>query len=301
MMSLVAFAGMDNPEDRETFALTLDGQVLLRYQSAPMTEPKGGEAFQGSDFIHPLKTPSGFVVTGLQPDDHLHHFGLWWPWKYVETEGRQILCWELQEGEGLIRAEGAEKTADGFAAKSVYLDRKHQNGARVLIKETLHVSVSDIFHPVSEVQGYWLDLEIIHENPMEKPLTVVPYRYSGFALRATPFWNKDNSRLSTSEGKDYDASNFSRARWVSIEGENDLGGRSGVVMMSHPGNHDHPETLRTWDKQTENGAIFVNFNPVKETAWVLESGKSYSRKYRIFVYDGELPLTAAEQLWLRYQ
>ena len=61
---------------------------LLGYQKQPMAKPVGGDKFKGSNFIHPLKTPSGFCLTDLQPEDHRHHFGLWWPWKFLKAEGR---------------------------------------------------------------------------------------------------------------------------------------------------------------------------------------------------------------------
>ena len=58
----------------ELLPLSVDGKELVFYQASPLANPKGGDAFKGSNFIHPLKTPSGFVVTDLQPLDHLHHF-----------------------------------------------------------------------------------------------------------------------------------------------------------------------------------------------------------------------------------
>jgi hypothetical protein len=55
--------------------------ALVEYRIEPIKNPAGGSTFKGSNFIHPLKTPSGFCVTDSQPNDHPHHFGLWWPWK----------------------------------------------------------------------------------------------------------------------------------------------------------------------------------------------------------------------------
>jgi hypothetical protein len=57
----------------------VDDKELITYQAKPMKDPRGGEGFKGSNFIHPLKTPAGFIVTDIQPEDHYHHFGLWWP------------------------------------------------------------------------------------------------------------------------------------------------------------------------------------------------------------------------------
>jgi len=274
------------------------GKPLVNYQSKPLSNPKGGDRFKGSDFIHPLKTPSGFVLTDIQPGDHLHHFGLWWPWKYVSNDGRKVLFWELQKGEGIIKAREAKKTEDGFVAESVYIDRKAKGGPEVWIEETVDAKVSDIVE--SPARGYFLDLAIRHVVAGQSPLEIVKYRYSGFALRGTAEWNRDNSTVLTSEGKDYSESNFTRARWVLVQGENGEGGKAGVLMMSNPANHDHPEKLRTWDPGTHNGAIFINFNPVQVEPWTMRPGKEYVRLYRLFVFDGSLDAGEAEKLWQMY-
>ena len=135
---------------------------------------------------------------------------------------------------------------------------------------------------------------------MDKTVTVTTYRYSGFCLRGTPHWNKDNCSVLTSAGKSYEDSNFTRAKWVKIEGDAGNGRTTGVLMMSHPENRDHPELLRTWNPKTANGAVFVNFNTVQEKPWVLNPGKKYIRNFRVFVYDGALSVEQAEKMWQKY-
>ena len=283
---------------KEVLQLTIDGQNMGSYQAAPMRAPKGGKRFKGSNFIHPLKTPSGFVVTDSQPDDHPHHFGLWWPWKYVVTNGRKVLCWELQKGDGIIEAQGGEQTDQGFTAKSIYIDRKAPGGPGTLIHETLNVAASTSRN--RPARGYLLELEIVHEVAGDAPLEVLKYRYSGFALRGTPQWHAGNSTVLTSAGKDYTASNFTRARWVRVEGDAASGQTAGVIMMSHPDNHAHPEKLRTWDPKTHHGAIFINFNTVQDQSLTFQPGCEYIRRYRLFVYDGKVSVEEAEGLWKDY-
>jgi hypothetical protein len=286
-------------DDQNKLEIKKGGKTVLVYRAKPLTNPKGGANFRASNFIHPLRTPSGFDVTDTQPPDHLHHMGLWWPWKYIETDGRKVLCWELQQGDGIIRAQGAESTPQGFTSKSIYVDRKAPGGPQTLLNETLNAKVSDIFE--NPARGYNLDLKIIHETAGSKPVAVSKYRYSGFAIRGTAIWNKDNSTVLTSEGKKYDAANFTRAKWVRIEGSAAGGNTAGVLMMSHPDNYDFPELLRAWDSKTHNGAIFVNFNSVQDKPWIFKPGKEYARKYRLFVYDGTITAAEAEQLWQNYK
>lgn len=278
--------------------IPVGNQDLVSYQAKPMANPKGGEKFQGSNFIHPLKSPSGFVVTAIQPADHLHHFGLWWPWKYVEVEGRKILCWELQQGDGLIEAKASELTVEGCTTHSLYIDRKAPGQPQTVIHETTRITTSSIVDRPS--RGYHLDIEITHEVALDKPITVSTYRYSGFAIRATSAWTNGNSSVLTSEGMDRDTSNFTRAKWVRVQGESTPGQSAGVLLMSDTGNYDHPELLRTWNRSTHDGAVFINFNSVQAKPWVMEPGQPYTRKFRAFVYDGTLTADQAEALWKQY-
>jgi len=109
----------------------------------------------------------------------------------------------------------------------------------------------------------------------------------------------ENSTLLTSEGAKRPTANGKQARWTRVEGTNGKGGTAGLLMMGATSNHNHPERLRTWNKHY-NGAIFVNFNPVMGESWTFEPGTTYTREYRLFVYDGTLSVKAAEQLWKAY-
>lgn len=278
--------------------LSQDDKELVSYRFQPLEHPEGGEKFAGSNFIHPLRTPSGFCITQLQPHDHLHHLGLWWPWKKIKIDGREIITWELQKGEGLIQARKAERTETGFTAESDYIDRKAPGGAVIVLKEK--ATVNRVVFKTETAKGYYLDFNIVHRCATDQPVEVVKYRYSGFSIRASEHWNKNNSTILTSEGKDRYGANFTRATWVKAEGEVPNTGKAGFLMMGHPTNFSHPELLRTWDKQ-HNGAIFANFNPVQDISWYFEPGQSYARRYRIFVYDGELDKTQAERLWKEYE
>ncbi|MEM6885678.1 MAG: PmoA family protein [Verrucomicrobiota bacterium] len=270
---------------------------VAAYQAAPLSNPAAGDQFKGSNFIHPLKTPSGFVVTDSMPEDHPHHFGLWWPWKFVEVQGRKILCWELQQGQGIVEAREHEPIGNGYATHSVYLDRQAERGPKAILKETTRITTSPLMDIPAD--GYLLDLSITQQCAGDQPVTIPQYRYSGFALRATPRWNKDNSTILTSAGKDRYGANKSQAAWIKFEGEADNGSLAGVLMMGHPKNHSFPERLRTWDKW-HNGAIFINFNPVQDEPWIFSPGKAYTRQYRLFIYDGTITADEAEALWQEY-
>ncbi|HEX5791578.1 MAG TPA: DUF6807 family protein, partial [Luteolibacter sp.] len=105
---LPASAGFEAANQNGRIVISDGGKVVFAWQLLPLTEPKGGPQFAGSAFIHPLCTPAGFTLTQIQPDDHLHHFGLWWPWKMLEVDGRKFNTWEIQEKQGRHVADKVE-------------------------------------------------------------------------------------------------------------------------------------------------------------------------------------------------
>jgi hypothetical protein len=142
-------------------------------------------------------------------------------------------------------------------------------------------------------------MAITHSCATEAAVEVVKYRYSGFSIRGTASWNKDNSTLLTSLGKEQIGSNFTRADWVRVQGDAAGGSKAGFVMMSHRQNRDTPNLLRTWEDM-HGGVTFINFNPVQEKPWYFEPGKEYTQKYRLFIYDGSVDAEQAQKLWLDY-
>ncbi|VGO22635.1 DUF6807 domain-containing protein [Pontiella sulfatireligans] len=294
----VAFAEFSFKDNDGVMTVSQEGQELFGYQFQPLENPVGGDKFKGSNFIHPLKTPSGFTGTDFQPVDHLHHFGLWWPWKKIKVDGREIITWELQKGEGLNQGRKAVPTKTGIVAESDYLDRTAPDGPLGVLHETTQIGIENFKTTLAD--GYFLDFDIEHRCSTELPVEVSKYRYSGFSIRASKDWSKDNSTILTSEGKRRLEANFTRAVWVKGEGAVPMGESAGVLMMGHPSNHAHPELLRTWDTQ-HNGAVFANFNPVQDASWNFEPGKAYARRYRVLVYDGEINKEQADRLWEEYR
>ncbi len=276
---------------------------LLRYQITPMRAPKGGQKFAASTFIHPLRTPSGFVVTEAQPSDHLHHLGVWWPWKYVSVDGKRFNGWELQFGEGMVRGEGVSRLGSGpvlawFDATSQVIDRHNYDTERVILEEEATVRVWRIGE--APARGYVLDITVSHRPAVDEAVEIPQYRYSGFGYRGPGTWDKDRSTLLTSEGRQRADSNFTAARWVRVAGEAGEGKAAGVLLMMHPDNASHPEKLRTWDATMHDGLIFLNVNPVQDAPLTIEPKQTHVRRYRLFVFDGEVDEAEAERLWRDY-
>jgi len=209
-------------------------------------------------------------------------------------EERKVLFWELQAGQGRVEARHAKETGKGFRAESAYTIFA-KGDTEDWIREKIEARVSDLVDTPAE--GYFLDIEIGQSVLGEEPLEILKYRYSGFSLRSTAAWNRKNSIMLTSEGRQHPESDMTHAKWVLVQGPKDSGGEAGVLLMSHPENHGHPEYLHTWDPGLAKGGVFVNFNPVQSESLTMHAGLEYIRRYRLFVFDGEIDSDAAERLW----
>jgi hypothetical protein len=275
--------------------------LLFAWQSTPLANPIGGEKFKGSAFLHPLCTPSGFQWTDSQPADHLHHFGLWWTWKYLEVDGARFNVWEIQNGQGGHVARSVRQLAGGPDR----LEWEFQNDVVVskpgqpdltAIHETARVGLA-----MSGTDAVVIDVAL-HQRAADLPVRVVENLYSGFSWRGPGSWNKDNSRLTTSEGHGRDDANGTPARWVLCSGPTPNGSASVLLMSAAIDLAGTPEKLRVWDSSAQNGKPFVNFNPVTQTALPLDDGHPAvsKRQYRVVAADRVIDAAAAEAEWRKW-
>ncbi len=273
---------------------------MFAWQRAPLDSPKGGEKFATSAFLHPLRTPSGFEWTAIQPADHLHHFGLWWPWKFIEVDGTKYNCWEIQEGEGAHVARSAKlvlESPDKLEWEFINETVIKKPGAAHLaaIHETARVGLS------MDGDAEVLDISI-SQKAAASPVRIVEYRYSGFTWRGPVSWNKDNSKMITSEGKGRNEANGTPARWVVVSGPTPDGQASVLMMSAAVKVAGTPEHLRVWDSKNGDGMPFVNFNPVLENPLPLDDAHPAvsRRNYRVVAADHMIDAAEAELAWKKW-
>jgi hypothetical protein len=131
----------------------------------------------------------------------------------------------------------------------------------------------------------------------QSPFKILAYRYAGLGWRTTGFWNDSNCVVLTSEGKTRANTDNTNARWCIVQGSLPEG-YGGAVMLSYPGNYNHPEPMRIWTLGTNRrGDMFANFSPTKDMDWTLLPGKTYMLKYRFVVFNGKFDKEKAESSW----
>jgi len=287
--------------DAETTIYSGDRPVLS-YVHKETLPPEGiNPLYKRSAYIHPLWSPGGERLTRIQPPDHYHHYGIWNPWTRTSFGDRKVDFWNLAAAQGTVRfAEYLDLEESRDHAKI----RVRQDHIYFLEDGSEEVGINEIWEVKAQNTAdnqYIVDLTTILNTPLEGGILLEAYRYGGgIGYRATERWNTDNSTVLTSEGKTRKDADASHARWTIIEGESSVPeGRSGILFLSHPSNRAHPEPMRMWppDSQDGIGNVFFEFCPIRHQEWKLEQGKDYFLKYRMVVFDGKLDATSAEQLW----
>ena len=314
---LAALAGCSPQESvvleksEESFTLKRGDTPILTYQKAVTMPPEGVDvSWRRSGYIHPLRAPSGGIVTSVHAEDHYHHMGLWHAWVRAEYGTPEVVLdfWNIGERKkirdepllmstaGRVRYVGTKETRDaGFTVlqeQVAYLDGLEAEPTVILSEE---FAVDASFEDGANV----VDYVVRQTNASEKTLTFSQYRYGGgLAYRGPLTWNKDNSDYLTSEGLNRTNSHLTRARWIAMFGpaEEGDGQDATVVVLCHPDNHDAPQRLRTWD----NGRMFLNWVPIQETPWSIAPGETNTLAYRIVVFDGRVDAEMIETFWDRY-
>lgn len=282
------------------YILSLGERELITYNFKEVMPPDGvNPLYARSAFIHPLRSPRGEVLTRIQPSDHYHHYGIWNPWTKTTVMGREIDFWNLVKGEGTVQFAGLIQQTEGELYSSLLVHHKHvvfeDAYDQIAINELWDVRLWD----VSLEDVYIADLSVVLNTPLEEGVLLEAYRYGGgLGFRATERWGRHNATLLTSDGKTRADADGTEARWVIAEGESNFG-RSGILFLSHPNNRMHPEPLRVWaeDANEGEGNFFIDYCPIRHQEWQLERGKNYSLRYRMIVFDGEMDVESAEAFW----
>jgi hypothetical protein len=274
--------------------ISMDGKPVLAWQLAPIAEPVGGAKFAASAFIHPLHTPAGFECTQIQPADHLHHMGFWWPWKHVQVDGKTYNTWEIQEGQGAHVARKATPLPGGntWELQNETIIKKPGGEPTTVITETTRMVLGQT------ADARTVDLEI-RQQAAVPAVMISEYRYSGFSWRGPAGWNRHNSTMLTSGGHSRDNANGQPARWTLVTGKTPQGDATVLILSAAEKVCGTPEQMRVWDSNAHEGAVFLNFNPVQTKALPLDDKHPAvaHRKYRIVLADRVIDAAEADAKW----
>jgi hypothetical protein len=297
-------AGIVLEKDEKDLRLYLDGKPILDYRYG-MTSPPDGVSplYKRSGFIHPLWTPEGEILTRIQPPDHYHHYGVWGPWTKTSIDGREVDFWNLNSGQGTVKFDGFLSEYEGavyggFQALQNHIDFGAKGEDQIALNELLDVRAWN----TNQGRKIWMvDYTSTINSPLRNGILMEAYRYGGgIGFRATEKWTKDNCSVLTSDNKTRADADSSFARWCIVEGESAAKeGRSGILFLSHPSNRKHPEPMRVWplDSNEGRGDMYFEFVPIRHEDWEIFPKQNFTLKYRMIIFDGEMDASAAELYW----
>lgn len=286
--------------------LVKDSIPLLTYRYEMTFPPKGVDSiYKKSGYIHPLLSPYGDTISRIHPPDHYHHYGIWGPWTHVQIDGERVDFWNLVKGQGTVLFDdfnwvSSGKTYGGFSVRQKHINLKAAQDKRIALNEDLEVKVWDL----GRADRYMVDYTTSFSSPLDNGVLFEAYRYGGgLGMRFTERWDKDNSSVLTSEGKDRLTADGSNARWCMVRGESADGkGTNGVLFLSKPENKSHPEPMRVWpiDGNEGRGDMFFEFCPIRHQEWKIEPSKAYRLSYRMVVFEDKLSVEEAESYWQHF-
>ncbi|MBM3832311.1 MAG: hypothetical protein FJ403_03340 [Verrucomicrobia bacterium] len=280
--------------------ITNSGKPVLDYQAEPgeLPRPDIKPVFRRGGYIHPVRSPSGIVVTDDFPRNHIHHHGIWFPWTKTEFEGRQPDFWNMGEGKGKVDFVALGQTWSGpvhggFTTTHRFIDLMAAE-PKAALNETWEVRVYKT--GVGEKALCMFDLVSTQECASSSPLILPQYHYGGLGFRGNWQWNgKDKTTFLTSEGEtDRVKGNETRGRWCHIGGTVD-GQLTGIAILCHPDNFRAPQPMRLHPSEP-----FFCFAPSQLGSWEISPGKPYISRYRFIVQDGPPDKAELDRLWNDY-
>ena len=281
--------------------INVAGQGVLAYQMDRDQLPRADidVRYKRAAYLHPVRSPSGAVVTGNFPANHPHHHGIWSSWSKVQFQGRATNFWETVEQKGNTEFVGLERSWSGavhggFVARQQMIDLTGGKSTAA-VNETWEVTVLAVegVAPAARV----FDLVITQAAAAADPVVFPKYHYGGTSFRGRDEWNgKDNLVVLTSEGATTrDTANMSRVRWIYFGGVVEGGRTAGIAILSHPDNLHSPQPIRVHPEMP-----YICFAPVQMGDIRLEPGRPYVARYRYVVTDGAPDRARIEAHWNGY-
>jgi hypothetical protein len=277
--------------------LSAAGAEILNFRTDKTKKPRSEikDEILRAGYLHPVRSPSGAIVTGDYPSNHAHHHGIWTPFTKAVFQGRATDFWNMQskKGEEQLRAIGRTWAGDvhgGFDAELRMTDLSGPAPIDALIDRW---SVRAYAVPGAPKPMHVFDLTTTQTCATNDPLELPQYHYGSFGLRGPEAWDgKDGARFLTSEGiADRKKGEGTRARWCYLGGKTSAG-LSGTAVLGFPDNFRFPMPLRLHPDMP-----YFSIVPQKLSAFSIQPGKPYVTRYRFVVTDGEPDAKLFDDCW----
>lgn len=251
--------------------------------------------YERTNYIHPLYSMTGNVLTEDFPDDHPHHRGIFWAWHQIIYKGKQIadgwscenISWEV------VNAEVNKKKEQMFLNNEVLWKSSLEGVQQIpIIRENSRIVV----HRARE--GYRVIDFDIKISALTDGLKIGgsddPKGYGGFSLRLK--LPQDITFLSVNKKVTAQELAVQAGPWLDFFGSFSGAGEpaSGVAVFCHPSNPGYPEPwiLRS-AKSMQNPAY-----PGRVLVDVTSEGMRL--QYRMVIHEKSVDPVDIEKLYNEY-
>lgn len=246
---------------------------------------------EGKPYFHPLSTPNGTIITGLRPNDHPWHRGVWFSWKFING----LNYWEEDrvtgQSEGITELKSVKvKTTKDFRAEfHMQLSYHPQNETDLLIEDRL-VKISPLL-PDSSYFINWESNFTAMEDDVELDRTPLPQEpdgkswggYAGFSARLN---NQLNDVIAINDAGETADLNGKPSRWMTFGMKEDKSKKVSITIFDHPENRNYPNK---WYISLDNKTPFYYFSPaiLYNSKMILKKGEKLKLKYLLLVSSGK--------------
>ncbi len=264
-------------------------------------------------YMHPLRSPSGKVVTrGYpmvdlpgEPKDHPHHRGLW----FTHGEVNGLDFWAPETGKGekkgrvVLNKVVSVKSGKKSGSMTLLFDWKAPDG-KTLLTETRTMTIH------SDPKLRMVDLDIELKAGSEK-VVFGDTKEGTFAIRLAPALNEPtwkrhpgNGKMISAEGGEGEKQVWGkRSPWVDYSGTLD-GEKLGIAIFDHPSNPKHP----TYWHSRSYGLFAANIfgehdfyaDKSRDGSVTVEPGKSLRFRYRVVIHPGDTREAGIAGLYRQY-
>jgi len=264
--------------------MTIDGKECLTYRTA--NQPRPGISDDILCSLHPVRSPSGAVVTGDLPSATTTLQGRTTDLRNMQNNKARAMASRMTYY-GLVNT-GAVYTSFHGKTETGYHARPNQ---LVTLWESSNVLLYDI--PGTPKPMVVFDLITEQACANKYPVKLAEYNYDSFGLLGPEEWNgKDSTRFLTSEGiSDRKQADGTRVRWCYLGGKTSAG-ISGTAVLDYPDNSRFPMPLSLYP----DTAYISNTSP-KLGAFSIQPGKRHVTRYRFIVTDGEPDAKLFDACW----
>ena len=239
-----------------------------------------------SNYVHPLFDLDGSVITEDFPVDHLHHRGIFWAWHQVWVGEKKIgdpwLCdsfeWQTLSSSTRKNPNNSVTLKAMVAWKSPHLTRNDGTMNSIVREETAITIYAAT--PTYRIVDFQIELQALLPD-VKIGGSEDEKGYGGFSSRIK--LSTEQRFVSNSGEIDPAIPAMTAGPWLDISD-----GKSGVAMMTHPGN---PGVANQWilrRKRSMKNCVYPGRNPV-----ALSTDKPTVLRYRLVIHRGtasDIPL-----------